>query len=111
MAKPVVSLLSNVTTTGSGFEWQAPSSVSQGQTTKATFQLIGATTASTGTATVTVQVSNDKTNWLTLGTISLSLTTSTTSDGFASDAAWAFFRGNVTSISGTGAAVSLYMVV
>lgn len=66
-----------------------------------------ATVAGTGavTATVVIEVSNDGTNWLTLGTISLSGTT-TASDGFASSARWHWVRSKVTAISGTGATVN-----
>lgn len=75
----------------------------------ATFQASGATTAGAGAVTVKVQVSNDNANWLDLGTISLTLSTGESSDGFASEASWGFVRGNVTAISGTGAAVTLTM--
>lgn len=73
----------------------------------ATFQ---ATVSGTGTvtATVLIQVSNDGTNWITLGTITLSGTTSAT-DGFASSAPWAYVRSNCTAISGTSAALSVVM--
>ena len=73
------------------------------------FQAVGTTSSGSGAATVVVQVSCDETNWITLGTISLTLGTSATSDGFASDAPWPFVRGNCTAISGTGASVTLYM--
>lgn len=56
------------------------------------------------TATVDIEVSNNKEDWLTLATLPLSGTTRAT-DGFAADAPWAFVRANVTAISGTGAAV------
>ncbi len=61
-------------------------------------------------ATVRVEVSNDEVNWTPAGTISLSGTTIAT-DGFVSDASWKFVRGNVLSISGTGAAVALNVLV
>lgn len=111
MAKPVIKLLDAAIATGAGSSSQLPSSVSDGQMTKMTFQAIGVVSASTGAVSIAVQVSNDNINFITLGTITLSLTTSESSDGFAADAAWAFVRGNVTSISGTGAAVSLLMGV
>lgn len=57
-------------------------------------------------ATVVVEVSNDGTNFVTLGTISPSGTTSA-SDGFGSVIPWKQHRGNVTAISGTNAAVTL----
>lgn len=60
------------------------------------------------TATVVIQVSGDDTNWLTLGTITLSGTTSA-SDGFGSLTAWAYVRANVTAISGTSATVVTQM--
>lgn len=97
-------LLSGATTTGAG-------SAFSGVRGTDSFHAVGSVASSTGAATIVIQVSNDGTNWLTLGTISLSLTTSESSDGFASDAAWAFVRANVTSISGTGASVSVIMGV
>lgn len=111
MAKPVVKLLSAVTTTGAGSSSQLPSSVSAGQSAKATFQGVGSTSSGAGSATIIVQVSNDDTNWLTAGTITLTLSTTASSDGFVMDAPWAFVRGNVTAISGTGAAATLLMVI
>lgn len=93
-------LLNAVTVTGAGNPIQAWNS-------RRTFQ---ATVTGTGSvsATVKVQVSNDGTNYLDLGVITLGGTTSA-SDGFASDAPWLYTRGNVTAISGTNAAVSLSM--
>jgi hypothetical protein len=98
----VTTLLSAGTATGAG-------TAATPRGTKRTFQAVGTTSSGTGAATVQVQVSNDNTNWLTLGTMSLSLSTTATTDGFASDAVWPFVRGNVTAISGTGAAVTLTM--
>lgn len=72
-------------------------------------QAKGVTTSGSGAAVVDVQASNDGVNWLTLGTISLTLGTSETSDGFVAEARWGAVRGYVQSISGTGAKVSLYM--
>lgn len=69
-----------------------------------TFQ---ATVSGTGavSATVLIQVRNSSSHdWLTLATITLSGTT-TSSDGFASEASWAYYRANLTAISGTGATV------
>lgn len=104
-------LLASATTTGAGEEFQPDLNVYHRPGAKRTFQATGSVASSTGSASVAVQVSNDGTNWLTLGTITLSLTTSQSSDGFSSDAPWEYVRGNVTSISGTGAAVSLLMGV
>jgi hypothetical protein len=100
----IARLLAAVTATGAGSAFAVPAG-----TAKRTFQ---ATVAGTGavTATVLVEITNDGTNWLTLGTITLSGTTSD-SDGFAADAPWAQVRGNVSAVSGTGAAVTLIMGV
>lgn len=76
-----------------------------------TFQADGTTSSGTGSATIKVQASNDNSNWIDLGTITLSLSTTSATDGFTSDAPWAFVRGNVTAISGTGASVNLVMGV
>ncbi len=100
----VTTLLSAVTATGAGVS-------AQPKGTKRTFQAVGATSGGTGTATVRVEVSNTgiTNEWLTLGTMTLALSTTAATDGFASDAVWPFVRGNVTAISGTGAAVTLTM--
>lgn len=76
---------------------------------KATFQVTGKTTSGTGAASFTIQCSNDKVNWLTLGALSLTLGTAETSEGFTSDAPWGYFRARLDSISGTGASVNAYM--
>lgn len=95
-------LLKDVNTTG------PRDSVFTNNETKS-FQLIGKTTSGVGAVSVDVEVSNDNVNFLLSGTISLVLGTAPTTDGFAVDADWAYARGNVTSISGTGAIVSLIM--
>ena len=80
------------------------------------FQAI-VTGTGTVTATVGIQVSNEevtgqgvKANWITIGTITLSGTTTST-DGFTTIAPWRFMRANVTAVSGTGATVEVIMGV
>jgi hypothetical protein len=92
-------LLSAATVTGAG------TAFARSDDGKATYQ---AAIAGTGavSATVVIEVSNDSANWITLGTITLSGTTSAT-DGFASNAVWLLNRANVTAISGTNAAVTV----
>lgn len=104
-ANAVTTLLSAVTSSGPG--------ASVAGTGKRTFQaVLDANTGASMSATVDIEVSNDGTNFITLGKITLSGTGGTTeTDGFTSDAPWAYVRGNVTAISGTGANVSLYMGV
>lgn len=69
---------------------------------------VQATVTGTGTvtATVNIEVSNDGTNFIVAGTITLSGTT-TASDGFAMNASWLNVRANVTAISGTNATVTV----
>lgn len=81
-----------------------------------TFQAIVTGTGAV-TATVSIQVSNEtdtfnaaKTNWITLGTISLSGTTTAT-DGFTTVCPWRYVRANVTAVSGTSATVETIMGV
>jgi len=97
----VTTLLSSVTSTGAGSSKAPVIDASK------TFQAIVSGTGAVS-ATVAVEVSNDNVNFLTLGTITLSGTTTAT-DGFASFATWSYVRGNVTAISGTGATVTLAM--
>lgn len=103
-APETVFLLDSVTTTGAGAGVRR-------RDPRSTFQAVGSVSASTGAASIDVEISNNGVNWKTVGTISLTLGTSKTSDGFALDAPWVFVRGNVTSISGTDATVSLLMGV
>lgn len=71
----------------------------------------GTTSAGTGACVVAVEVSNSGTAWVTAGTITLTLGTTSVCDGFALDAPWTYIRGNVTSISGTNATVSVIISV
>ena len=75
---------------------------------KYTFFASGTTSAGAGAAVIKVQVSNDDVTYIDLGEISLTLATTASADGFASDAPWKHVRGNVSSISGTDATVNLY---
>jgi hypothetical protein len=79
----------------------------------ATFQAYGTTTAGTGSVTVLIQGSNytDANSFITIGTITLTLGTTLTSDGFVSQAPWKYMRCNISAISGTGAAVTVLMGV
>jgi hypothetical protein len=98
----MTTLLSAATATGAGGAIQ----INDGNRT---FQAVGSTTNGAGAATVKIQVSNDAANWIDLATISLTLGTTATTDGFASSASWGHVRANVTAISGTGASVSVFM--
>jgi hypothetical protein len=100
-------LLSNATTTVTG----TPQNVQALRipTDNKTFQASGRAN-SAGTTDVVVEVSNDNTNWILMGTITLTLGTSSTTDGFVSSANWTYVRGRVSTISpGIGATVSLFM--
>lgn len=94
-------LLNAATTTGAGTAYAMGG--------KRTFQASGATTSGAGAATIKIQVSNDGSNWLDLATISLTLSTTSASDGLAADAPWGYVRANLTAISGTNAAVTVRM--
>lgn len=76
---------------------------------KKVFQAYGTTSSGSGSAVVTIQGSIFGTNYVSLGTITLTLGTSVTSDGFAIDACWPYVRANVTTLSGTGASVTADM--
>lgn len=95
-----ITLLNAVTVTGAGTGNQFSRSISN-RTAQATVSGTGAVTA-----TVNIEVSNDGAGWIVAGTITLSGTTTAT-DGFVIQAPWLYSRGNVTAISGTGAAVTV----
>lgn len=76
----------------------------------ASFHAIANATSGAYSATVKIQVSNDNTNWIDMGTISLSGTGPTAdTDGLTSNTSWKYVRANVTAISGTGANVTVVM--
>lgn len=93
-------LLTDATTTATGNPLPGPVGA---------FQATGKTSSGTGAAGITIQVSNDNIVWMDLGTMSLTLGTTETADGFVAAAGWAMVRAKITSISGTGAAVSVTM--
>jgi hypothetical protein len=95
-------LTATATSTGQAFSFD--------DNTSATFQASGIMSAGSGTAVVSIQVSNDLTNWLTAGSISLTLSTTSTSDGFAITAPWAWVRAKVDSISANGTVTTLMSV-
>lgn len=102
MGLQVVKLLDGATATGAG---DVTAIDKAGQRN---FFLTGLVTASTGAASVNVEGSNDNVNWLSLGNISLTLGTTVTADTLNSEALFKYVRGNVVSISGTGASVTLW---
>jgi len=95
-------LLSAVIVTGAGDSYE-PNSVNR------SFQLTGSTSAGAGAASVDIEVSNDGTNFIKIGTLSLILSTTLSQAGMLSNAPWRYVRGNVKAISGTDAAVTLTM--
>ena len=106
---PATLLLNGATTTATSFVYKPSGTVN-------TFQAFGATTAGAGAATIVIEVSNieDPANgtnvdWITAGTITLTLATTRTSDGFGMVIPWRNVRARITAISGTGAAVSVSM--
>lgn len=75
----------------------------------ATVQATGLVSSATGQAVIDIEVSNNGLNWLPHDTITLTLSTTEASAGVEIDAPWALIRANVTSISGAGARVSVFM--
>lgn len=104
-----VQLLTNATTTATGGMY-SPRCVNR------TFQGMGTVSAATGSAAIIIEASDKATpvegtnaDWTTLGTITLTLGTTQTNDGFVSQASWRWIRARVSSISGTGATVNAYL--
>lgn len=96
----VVKLLTDSITTDTGA--LIPVATTAGRTFQAVVVGTGAQTA-----TIVIEVSMDGTNVITLGTITLSGTTTAT-DGFATTATWPFVRARVSAVSGTGATIQVY---
>lgn len=78
--------------------------------TNRTFEAYGLTGSGSGAATILIEVRNSEdATWKTMATISLTLGTTTTGDGFASSAAWRYVRARVSALTGTGASVHVNM--
>jgi hypothetical protein len=99
----------SVVTMGSGITTTTTSEVHRPNGAKASFQANGTTSTGAGAATVKIQGSLDNSIWIDLGTITLTLATTESGDGFAINAPWEYVRANVTAISGTDASVDVYM--
>lgn len=101
-ATVVTTILSGASATGAGSSYDNP------QATK-TYQAIAKTTSGTGTAVITIQGSNDNENWdaTPVGSISLTLTTTYTSDSFTSNDRYAWVRANVTTLTGNTPTVTV----
>lgn len=103
-----VKLLSAATTTATG-EAHPPVGYVR------SFQAHGSTSAGVGAATIVIEVTNaedtngDPQHWMTLGTISLTLGTATTMDGFSSNSPYEYVRARISAISGTNATVTVYL--
>lgn len=96
-----VRILDGATATGAGTSYRM---IGAGRCVVSAF---GTTSSGSGASSINIEVSNSGNSWITAGTIGLTLGTTQTSDGFAMDAPWLYIRANVTSISGTGASVSV----
>ena len=99
-------LLNAATATGAGSKFALSGA-------KHSFQAIGNTSSGVGASVIRIEVSSKElptadSDWLLAGTITLTLGTTATSDGFVIDASWKWVRGNISSISGTGATVTLW---
>ncbi len=99
----VIKIMDAVTTTATGTAYYAGHKFRP----QRTFQAIVAGTGSVS-ATVLIEVSLNNSNWELLATIALTGTTSD-SDGGAAEAPWQWYRARVSAISGTGAAVTVWM--
>lgn len=97
-----IKLLDNAQATGRG----AVFSNLDGQ---AAIQVVGATTAGAGSATIVIEVSNDGETWLPHDTVILTLSPDKATAGVELDARWAFVAANLTAINGTDAAVTTIM--
>lgn len=75
--------------------------------TNRSYEVYGTTSAGSGSAIVVVEVRNsENSSWKTMATVTLTLGTAVTSDGFVSSAAWRYVRARVTTLTGTTATVA-----
>ncbi len=93
-------LLNNATTTGPGLT--VPIRSSTMAYIYKSFQAVGIMSTGAGSSTIKIEVSNDGINFVTLGTIGLTLSTTAATDGFACSVTWAFVRANISAITANG---------
>lgn len=98
----VQKILSAKTATGAG-------SVFMPLGPKRSFQALGTTASGSGAAVVALLVSDDCVNYISAGTVTLTLGVAATTDGFVTDSHWKCIKANVNSISGTGASVDAWI--
>lgn len=96
----LATIVSGATTTGN-------KAAVRGLNVNKTYEFVGSTTAGTGTAVIGIQGSNLQTSWTTIATTSLSLSATPTSATAAGTDRWVWLRAVVTTLTGTGAAVSI----
>jgi len=77
---------------------------------KFAFHFFGTTSAGTGNAVLDIEASADGTKWVRLGGITLALTVAGDQGGVAFDAPWTFVRGNLLTLTGTDAKVTLKLM-
>lgn len=95
-----ITLLDEVTSTGFS------SSIESQNTSKHVFQAFH-TVTTTPSGTVLIEGSLDNSNWVTIGTITLS--GSADSEGLDIDADWLWLRARVSAIAGTSATITVLM--
>lgn len=102
-AQQATTLLDAVTATGASARLETSAQLFS-------FQAYGTTSAGSGAATVKIEGSNvaapTTNDWVVLGTVTLTLGTTSTADGVTIYAPWRYLRANVTAISGTTATVT-----
>lgn len=96
----LMTIVDSATTTGN-------KAAVRGVNTNKTYEFVGSTTAGTGTAVIGIQGSNLQSSWSTIATTSLTLGTVTTSATAAGTDRWVWLRAVVTTLTGTGASVSI----
>jgi len=98
----VATLLDAVTAVGAG-PWHELGANS-------TFDTLSIMSASTGSATILIEVANQMTSTMakTLATFNLNISAAAGSEGTTKNAAWKYTRANVTAISSANATVSVF---
>jgi hypothetical protein len=74
-----------------------------------TYQVTSSVGSGTGTAVVTIQGSNDSTNWDNVGTVTLTLSTTPISGSFSSQDRYVWIRPNASTLTGTTATYTVTM--
>lgn len=107
-AQPAPGVRANISTITSAATTTGAKTAVRNVNVDKTYQVIGSTSAGTGTSVIVIEGSTNLASWSPITTATLTLGTVTTAISANSTDRFPWLRANINSISGTGAAISAF---